>query len=288
MDLQPFLADLIRRSLFPLTGITVKLGSIEQRTHLQLPGLGGDYIGIEIGADPSADINLDDFMVYENNPERATQFFLELIFKHVLSLQENVEPSARFQAEAEILRAFTQRSTFEELVRAAEGVPRDAINILSLAAQRAQESLISKEDVRTAAKAWYQRDREAAASSNGQARLLLNWIVDEVIRHRRTRGFLLRCDEKHPLIDALFDARVLHIVRRDISAYDQPGTRYDAYKIDYGCYVDLLTSPREPGGLFLTGEGDDDGKYVDVPPDDYRTIRRAILDLRSFEESTLL
>lgn len=285
MELQPLLADLIRRSLFPLSGVTVKIGSIEQRTHLQLPGLGGDYIGIEIGADAAADINLDDFMVYENHPENATKFFLQLIFQHVRSIQEDVEPAARFQVAQEILRGFTQRSVFEELVRAAEGVPRDAINILSLAAQRAQESAISMEDVRAAAKTWYQRDKEAAASANGKAKNLLNWIVDEVIGHRRTRGFLLRCEEKHSLIDALFDARVLHIVRRDISAYDQAGVRYDAYKIDYGCYVDLLTSPRGPRGLFLAGEGDG-ARYLDVPPDDYRAIRRAILDLRSFEVAT--
>ncbi|HSS48905.1 MAG TPA: hypothetical protein VLX28_08160, partial [Thermoanaerobaculia bacterium] len=59
-----------------------------------------------------------------------------------------------------------------------------------------------------------------------------------------------------------------------------PGVRYDAYKIDYGAYVDLLTSPRRPRGLFLSGEGE--GKYLDVPPDDYLSIQRAILDLRLF------
>lgn len=281
-DLQPFLADLIRRSLFPLSGLTVKLGSIEQRTHLRLSGVGGDYIGIEIGADAAADVNLDDFMVYENNPERATEFFLDLIFKHVQAVQGDVDPGARFQTPTELLRAFTHRSTFEELVRAAEGVPRDAINILSLAAQRAHDSPISMDDVRAAAKAWYQRDKEAAASANVQAKLLLNRIIDEVIGKRRTRGFLLCSDERHPLIDALFDARVLHILRRDISMHDQPGIRYVAYKIDYGCYVDHLTSPRSPRGLFFSSEGEGDGTYVDVPPDDYRAIRRAILDLRAF------
>lgn len=50
--------------------------------------------------------------------------------------------------------------------------------------------------------------------------------------------------------------------------------RYDVYKIDYGCYVDLISTSRAPVGLLA---GTDDGAFVDVPPDDYRSIRRAIL-----------
>jgi hypothetical protein len=45
VDLQPFLADLIRRSIFPVRGYTVKIGAVEQRTNLYLPGERGDYIG---------------------------------------------------------------------------------------------------------------------------------------------------------------------------------------------------------------------------------------------------
>lgn len=284
-ELQPYLADLLRRSLFPIAGFTVKIGCIEQRTRLQLAGAGGDYIGIELGADASADVNLDDFMVFENDPERATRFFQELLFKHVKALETDDTPVPLQNSNELVQRAFTQRNTFEEFVRAAEGVPRDAINIISLAAQRARESAIAMEHVRGAAKAWYQRDKEAAASANVEARELLHWIIDEVIAHRRARGFLLRTGEQHPLIDALFDSRVLHILKRNISSHDQPGVRYDAYKIDYGCYVDLLTTARGPHGLFQVVEGNEESAFVEVPPDDYRAIRRAILNLETFETS---
>jgi hypothetical protein len=279
-ELQPFLADLLRRSFFALPRLTVKIASIEQRTNLLVAGARGDYVGIEVGADASANINLDDFMVFENNEERATKFLLELIFNHVKALDADDGETKPFRTQTEVLRAFTQRATFEELVRAAEGVPRDAFNILSLAAQRALDSTISIEDIRTAAKTWYQRDKEKAATANGRAKLLLRWIVDEVIGHRRARAFLLRSDERHELIDALFDARVLHILKRDITSTEEPGLRYDAYKIDYGCYVDLLTTARGPNGLFLDGET---ATEVNVPSDDFRSIRRAVLDLQAFE-----
>ena len=103
----------------------------------------------------------------------------------------------------------------------------------------------------------------------------------EVIGHRRTRAFLLEGSQSHVLIDNLFDDRVIHLLKRNVSAHDQPGVRYDVYKIDYGCYVDLLSTARSPQGLFES----DDGSFVEVSPDDYRAIRRAILNLAEFEKA---
>ncbi len=56
--LQPYLGDLLRRSIFPVTGITVKIAAIEQRSEFQIRSDRGDYVGIEVGADASADIRL--------------------------------------------------------------------------------------------------------------------------------------------------------------------------------------------------------------------------------------
>ncbi len=125
-ELQPYLADLLRRSLFPLRGVTVKIAAIEQRTNLRLISTKGDYVGIELGADAAANVNLDDYMVFENDPERATRFFQELLFKHFVSV---IGPDTGLDirtANRLIGVAFTQKNTFEEFVRAAEGVPRDA------------------------------------------------------------------------------------------------------------------------------------------------------------------
>lgn len=284
LDLQPYLADLIRRGLLPVQGLSVKIAAIEQRSVFQLTGDRGDYLGIELGADAAADLTLDDFMVFDNDAERATHFFRELLFKHYKSVETEAGVSAGPTSPQQFVQGvFTQRNPFDELVNAAEGVPRDAINVLALAAQRASTDPISVFHIRSAAKTWYQRDKEAAVSANPSARSLLLWVVDEVIAHRRARAFLLKSGERHPLIDALFDARVLHVVKHSIAAHDQPGVRYDVYKIDYGCYVDLLATQKAPQGLLALDDPDDRAGYVDVPPDDYRAIRRAILDLHEFE-----
>lgn len=79
-------------------------------------------------------------------------------------------------------------------------------------------------------------------------------------------------------IETLFDLRILHILKRNVSSNENPGVRYDVYKFDYGCYVDLISTASSPNGLYE----DDDGSWVEVPVDDYRSIRRAILDPTQF------
>ncbi len=289
LALQPYLADLLRRSVFPITGVTVKIAAIEQRSHFQTRAELGDYVGIEVGADASADVSLDDFMVFDNDEGRAIAFFRSLVTRHTAAIVHgtDLEGTVPIDGNELVRQAFTEKRAFEEFVRASEGVPRDAINILALAAQRALEDSISVQHIRVAAKDWYQRDKDKAVRANEQAYRLLHWIIDEVIGGRRARAFLLQSGTNDSLIDALYDARVLHLLKRGVSTHDQPGVRYDVFKLDYGCYVDLISTAKAPVGLLpKDAEGDEPVGYVDVPPDDYRSIRRAILSLDRFYGSS--
>ena len=288
LDLQPLLADLVRRSIFPVAGITVKIGAIERRANFRVLLPGGDHLGIEVGADAPADVDLDDFMVFGSNAELAKEFFRALLFKHVSAVlsAEDDDPEIPDSPAALVAKAFTQRTAFDEFVRSAEGVPRDAINILALAAQRANDDVISVQILRSAALAWYQRDKESAINANEDARDLLVWINNEVLQNRQARAFMLKQgDDSHPLIRTLYDARVLHLIRRGIAARDQPGVRFNGWSLDYGCYVDLVNTTKAPLGLWQVEE-DDEGEpeFTEVPVDDYRSIRRAILDLDRYEQ----
>lgn len=289
IELQPYLADLLRRSIFSVKGVTVKIAAIEHRSNFRAMKSAGDYLGIELGADAAADMNLDDFMVFDNNEARAKGFFKEFIYKHYRSIVGE-DPKALTDADKLIQESFTQKNAFEEFVKASEGVPRDAINILSIAAQRAINEQISVPHIRSASKTWYDRDKGAAVNSNPESGDLLNWIIDEVIAGRKARAFLLQTNTRHPLIDSLFDARVLHILKRSIASKEQAGERYDVYKLDFGCYVDLIATAKSPQGLLPFDDAPDGAPandthagFVEVPPDDYRSIRRAILDLAAFE-----
>ena len=284
-DVQPYLAEFLVRCILPLQPFTVKIAAIEQQSSFSvLDTVTGARIGAEVGADIAANLDLDDFMVFEQGSERAREFFVGLFFKHLTSGNDSEHQVAGLQSEADLLRlGFTDRRALDELVRAAEGVPRDALNIASAAALKASAERISVPNVRAAARAWFLKDKEAALTSHSDAGRLLNWIIDSVIRGKRARAFLVnRTDSRSPMLMALFEARVLHLVRRGYSAQDQPGERYDVFSIDYGAYVDLIQTKYEPQGLLAA---ENEGEFVEVPTQDLRAIRRSILDLDAFSET---
>lgn len=286
LDLQPYLADLLRRTIFPIRGIVVKIAAIEQRTNFQIRAEDGSAIGIEVGADAAASLTLDDFMVFDNNAATATAFFRSLLWKHVRSSAPESGNGSQLKNISEqefVSEAFTQISALQELVRAAEGVPRDAINVMALAAQAAADRAISVSDIRSAARQWYQQSKETAVGSRELALDLLHWIRENVIGERRARAFLLPSSTKSDLIDYLYDSRVIHVIKKGVSSNETRGVRYNVYAIDYGCYVDLISTTSAPQGLFEAECGEGDSGFVEVPATDYRSIRRAILNLGEFE-----
>lgn len=278
IDLQPYLADLLRRTVLPVNTITVKIAAIEHRSDFTIVRGRGEYIGVELGADMAADLNLDDFLVFENNQNKATNFFKNLIFKHYSTTEEAL-PEIN-SADKLIQLSFTQAPVFEEMVRAVEGVPRDALNLAAKIASRAFGQKIAMQHVRAAARDWYQQDKASVIKGSEELSTLLDHIISEVIGSRRARAFLFASNVRDARIDQLFDSRLLHVLKKNISSHDEPGARYDVYKIDYGCYVDLINTAKMPEGLF---EADETGEeqFVEVPKDDYRSIRRAILKLDS-------
>jgi hypothetical protein len=287
IDLQPYLAELIRRTILPNKYCTIKIAAIEQRTNLSIYDEVGNRIGIEVGADIAASQNLDEYMVFDNDENRAKEFFKLLLYQHFINLAEpELIAKENINSPLSLLTiAFSQINTFNEFVRASEGVPRDAINILGIAAMKAGNEKISMDNIRVAARTWFARGKEKAISSNEKAHKLLRWIIDEVIGKRNARAFLLKSNIKDPLIEYLFDSRILHVIKENISGQDEPGVRYNVYSIDYGCYVDLINTVNAPKGLFEVLKNDSETEnleYVEVPMNDYRAIRRAILDIEEF------
>ena len=277
-DLQPLLADLLRRCILPLRNVTVKIAAIEQRSHFSAVTEQGDHLGFELGADISADIDLDDFVTFDNDAARAKSFFAELLTRHV---NAHLDPHLPGLTAEEFTReVFADARAFAELVRAAEGVPRDALNVAIVAAEHADNRRISVRDVRAAARTWYRRDKAPAAMANPDAWELLLWVIDRVIGPRRGRAFLVpAADSQHPLIRSLYDARVLHVVRRNIALRDRPGIRYHVYTIDYGCYYDVVVASQRTHGPRAADAADLDNPVPSAGS--VHAIRNAVLDLHS-------
>ncbi|AXB43791.1 hypothetical protein [Amycolatopsis albispora] len=267
LELQPLLADLLRRSVLPVNGLTVKIAAIERRSRFRRRLPDGDHLGIEVGADAATAVSLDD------QPAGQDEFFAELLFNHasVPLAKMLADPPSKVDS---FLREVFRPNAFGELARAAEGVPRDAINIAALAAQHAHDEPIDLRDVRLAARDWYLRDKRKAIETDRAAAELLRKLIDEVVGRRRCRTFLLAQESRWTAIDDLHDARLLHLLRRGVVDENAPGTLYDGYSLDYGCYVSLLLAagkssrPQDRVGWLRTAKG--------VPPDDFRPAREVV------------
>ncbi|MBP2328059.1 hypothetical protein JOF56_008444 [Kibdelosporangium banguiense] len=278
LELQPLLADLLRRCVLPTMGVTVKIAAIERRSRFSRATADGDYVGIEVGADAASAVSLDDCMIFDHGRTKSQEFFSRLFYNHAgpqLAAMMGAPPP---DAETFVEETF-RPNAFAELVRAAEGVPRDAINIAALAAQHAHHEPIGLPDVRRAARDWYLRDKQTAITANEPARRTLRLLVDEVVGRRRSRTFLIDQVACQETVDELYDARLLHVLRRGIADKNNPGVLYDGLAIDFGCYVSLLldgelsSRPRDKGGWLSSPKG--------IPPDGFSFTREAI-DLSKF------
>jgi hypothetical protein len=72
-DTQPYLAEFLVRCVLPLQRFTVKIAAIEQQTRFREVLTDDQVIGIELGADVAANVDLDEFMVFEQNEDRARE-----------------------------------------------------------------------------------------------------------------------------------------------------------------------------------------------------------------------
>lgn len=271
LALQPYLADLLRRVVLPFEKCVLKIAAIEYRSNFIIKGLHGEYTGFELSADITASLNLDDFLVFDSSKEKSLSFFKNLIFKHYQAT-EFASPNIR-NGDDLINLAFTQQNVFDEFVRAIEGVPRDALNLAATLARKCYGKKFSMQDVRSSAMDWYNTDKSSSLRGSERLGRVLNIIIDEVIGKRKARAFLFSNSVNDENIEALFDARLLHILKKNISSKDEPGMRFDVFKIDYGCYVDLINTAKEPSLLFEINNQ----QVQEVPEDDYRSIRSAVL-----------
>ncbi|MCV5333496.1 hypothetical protein OFD71_35025, partial [Escherichia coli] len=88
----------------------------------------------------------------------------------------------------------------------------------------------------------------------------LEWIVSVVIADKKTRAFLVQSDMNDSLIDFLFDARVIHLIKQGVSVNSIQSQKFNLYSLDYGCYAHLINTKDEPKGLLC-----DDSSYITVP-----------------------
>lgn len=243
-DLQPLLAEFVRVCLLPVSGVTVTIGAIEQRSRFsENPSELGEYLGLEFGRDILHVADLDRFARVRRRRDAEIRFIEDLIFQHVRAVDPGL--ATRTTAVELIDRVFLARSAFTLFVDASAGVPRDALNVIRIAAQRARHEPISMGSTRDAVKAWYVREKLASIAGDARAQATYRDIVSQVdVESRNDACFLLHnSDFSKEDVARLFDARLLHVVEENVPAHigDSSAQDFTLCRLDAGMYVDQVS-----------------------------------------------
>jgi hypothetical protein len=256
LEVQPLLADYLRRCFLAHPRICLKVASIRHRS--QFHGqIDDNQIGFEIGADVAATLELDEHFVFERNRAKNTRLFAELLHRHLSTEASRQASSSDYlwatygiaDSAGAIKCLFSGDRAFTELVRAGEGVPRDFINVFSKAFFHAVSHSADKIDagaVRTAASEWFGIDK--ADNLERDQENLLNVLAGHVVGKNRVTSFAVpKRHERHRLIQELVDLRLLHLVRRNwMRDHNNPGERCAVFRVDYGSYAPLMGTSRAP------------------------------------------
>jgi predicted ABC-type transport system involved in lysophospholipase L1 biosynthesis ATPase subunit len=289
-EAQPFFAEHLRQFVLPSKLVKLKIASIEFQANY-LSRSNHRKAGFELGADISCDVDMDSYLVYDKDEEHVLTFFAQVLFNHLaIRVFENDQqtklPIDEKQA-AIVQSLFSHKGAFAELVRACEGVARDLLQIFAIAffefyipRQAGGRDRIDIPAIRKAAREWYNKDKHASIQSAPSLNGLLKDIITRVIGQRKARAFMVRQElSRHPLLQELFDSRIIHRLRKGWSHPDRPGERYDIFALDYGAYVDLMATKNQPQLFLPDGQSPGAGaEDIIVPFDDRRSIRRVVLE----------
>jgi hypothetical protein len=251
-SIQPEFADLLKRTFAGTPHLSIKIATNRYQTRFSNRGAGGSYRGLELDADIFEATNLDRALLDHDD---LVSFYEELLYKRLVYQQPQLEvfdPERAGRPDEQFIRSiFRTRDSFEELVKGAQGIPRDFILLFNSLAQHAGYS------VNPLWRGSFVRNRIRDKSVGGQAEIeyqseasqLLSRCIREVITRTNARTFVIRRADvqRHgAALDELLEKRLIHEYPRS----ELPGdvrSAYNGYLLDYGTWLDWArTVQRDP------------------------------------------
>jgi hypothetical protein len=274
---QPYIAELLKRVFIP-SRFVFKIAAIPFRSRLQRRNE-FENVGLEEGGDIFPFL-LDNRYVFEINKQETRDFYNELLYKHLTSLEPKIldeySPQEKETLHSNFINQFFANQSLAEILVASGGVPRDFCNLLInsydkfLLNSTSEFKRIVLRNVREATANWYDSDKRELIEKNPNLKILLSMLMEEIVVNRKKTQFLMPQQyETNIHIQELMDLRVLHLRRKGYSHQDIKGAIFNVYSIDYGCYTSLNVQ-----------RGQLDSQLLETlsTTDDLREIRRTALD----------
>ena len=235
LDIQPIIADFMRRVLLPCRGLVVKIAAVERRSRFWQQTATG-YVGFELGADMFTGLDLDDYitrLLTASHPDVG--FYRKLIVRHALELARESRFDYAEESYLEFI-AFTHAfPAFREAVFFSGGNPRDLLSIAALSATKTGAlDDIQFDVVASSSREFFVKAKESQARLLPSTRSLSGALRDFALSGGRR--FLVDRDYGSSAVYDLLDQRLIHLLDRSVG----PGGKYDVYAIDLGMCSDAL------------------------------------------------
>jgi hypothetical protein len=241
--IQPEFAELLKRTFHGVPSVSVKIATNRYQTRFSNRGAGGSYRGLELEADMFEAINLDRALLDRGS---LVSFYEALLLNRLAFFDESLNTfrveEGGFPHEAFVLAIFHDRRAFEELVKGAEGIPRDFIALVKAVAKTYRHSVKNRWTARAIQDVI--RQRSVSGLEDIEYRSITSQMMDPcmkaVVTKTGSRIFFVSKSD-HPKVadalDELLEKRVIHDYPRE-ELPDFARERNRAYLMDYGVWLD--------------------------------------------------
>jgi hypothetical protein len=239
-ELQPVLADMLRRTFMRFPYITVKIMAIEHRSNFREPTGRGGYVGLELGSDTAETVSLDESLTIGEDAAQTVEFVRMLLCGHFVAVaKERNNPELSLLTFDRIIQSSFHETAFTTMVHASEGNPRDAMNLVSKAARAAGHRVIARRDVLKAANEYFWNTKYKNIEGERNLENLFQELLKRSLERGRRTFLVARTDQRRPLYNKLYDQRLIHLLKSGIRSPGD-GTAFDGYAIDFGSYADRV------------------------------------------------
>lgn len=269
--IQPEFAECLKRTFHGAEAVSVKIATNRYQTRFSNRGAGGSYRGLELEADLFTGTNLDRAVL---DRDRLVTFYETLLFNRLALFDTGLKRFKPRNATAPdstfVLSIFHDRRAFDELVKGAEGIPRDFLSLFNGVAKsygHTVETRWTATQVKDVI-----RQRSVTGQDAIEYRSITSQLVDPCIRtvvaHTRSRIFFVS-REHHPSVqdplDELLEKRLIHDhPRDDVPNFARDG--WHAYLIDYGLWLDWERT-----------------RAADGPPGPENALPESVTDMRHWQ-----
>lgn len=240
-ELQPFLAEFLRRSFAACPEATLKIATIGHRSRFATKHE-GSLIGLELGGDITSSHDLDDYYILEADHQARAEIFGGLLYNHLSAtmgrelLQERGVHHGR-----DLTSKLFEGDAFRDLTRASEGNFRDLFHIFCSALEdtnRRRRDVIGSDSVRKAARQNTYENKMHHLS--GLPRQFIRSLLKAIHQAGKGNSFVVRSSyDRCPVIGELVDQRILHVTEKATVRLDDPGEIYTRYEVDFGLLIPL-------------------------------------------------